>query len=50
MAFETSVSLKDCKYTYSLHPNVKNIPYVTIHSLLQSWKLRVKSFARSRSK
>ena len=23
MAFETSVSLKDCKYTYSLHPNVK---------------------------
>ena len=26
--------LKDCKYTHSLHPNVKNIPYVTIHSLL----------------
>ncbi|MBK5127020.1 DUF1831 domain-containing protein [Streptococcus parasanguinis] len=23
MAFETIVSLKDCKYTYSLHPNVK---------------------------
>ena len=22
MAFETSVSLKDCKYTYSLHPKV----------------------------
>ena len=23
MAFETTVSLKDCKYTYRLHPNVK---------------------------
>lgn len=23
MAFETSVSLKDCQYTYILHPNVK---------------------------
>ena len=39
MAFETSVSLKDCKYTYSLHPNVKNIPYVTIHLLLQKLEI-----------
>ena len=23
MAFETSISLKDCLYTYKLHPNVK---------------------------
>ena len=36
MAFETSVSLKDRKYTYSLHPN---IPYVTIHLLLQKLEI-----------
>ena len=23
MTFETSITLKDCKYTYSLHPNIK---------------------------
>ena len=23
MAFETSITLKDCLYTYKLHPNVK---------------------------
>ena len=23
MAFETSVSLTDCDYTYAIHPNIK---------------------------
>ena len=36
MAFETSVSLKDCKYTYSLHPNVKKY---TLHSPLQKLEI-----------
>ena len=27
MAFETSVSLTNCDYTYAIHPNIKNIPY-----------------------
>ena len=26
MAFETSITLKDCLYTYKLHPNVKKFP------------------------
>ena len=31
MAFEKSIHLTDCKYRYTISPNVKNSPYVTRH-------------------